>query len=89
MNHDDDQRAQNCSDRVPSLLAIFDAIDKRQAIRVVEYQLGGFKRNSMFAAINLVFVPVPFESVLEAAHNLSVRQIWAGYSIAGIPFVYQ
>jgi hypothetical protein len=48
-------------DRVPTLLAIFHPFHERQAVRIVEHELGGFKPDTMLSPIYFVLVLVPFE----------------------------
>jgi hypothetical protein len=59
---------------MPALLAVLDALDKFDAMRIGEYAHGGLKRDAVFPYVGLIFVFIPFE-LAASDQNYSVSQI--------------
>ncbi|MGF6641878.1 hypothetical protein OKW39_009118 [Paraburkholderia sp. MM6662-R1] len=49
----------HCADGLPSLLAVLDAILLRDVKGIIEYELGEFKADTVFAAVLLILDVIP------------------------------
>ena len=66
------ERASHRPDRVPPFLTVLNALDKQQAILVLEYEGGGFERDTVLRAISLVLDFVPLECHTSTIRNFRI-----------------
>jgi len=59
MNHDNHDNILDRSNGMPALLSIANALDKRNAVRIIEDKLGSFEIDAMFLPVApiLSFIP--------------------------------
>ena len=62
MNHDNHNNILDRSNSMPALLPIADPLDKRNAVRIIEDKLGGFKIDAMFLLVAPILCLIPFKS---------------------------
>jgi hypothetical protein len=71
-------RPPHGADCVPAFLTIFNSLNEQQAVRVLENERGGFKRDAVLCLVALVFVLVPLESHAPTIRNFRIAVNAAG-----------
>jgi hypothetical protein len=57
---------------MPAFLSLFNSLNEQQAVRILENERGGFKRDAVLPLVALVLVLVPLESHPPTIRNVRI-----------------